>query len=43
MWRAFMIVKYIEMSLKYFKALFANIFNQKREKRHIICKRKDWP
>ena len=32
MWRAFMIVKYIEMSLKYFKALFANIFNQKEKK-----------
>ena len=27
-----MIVKYIETSLKYFKALFANIFNQKEKK-----------
>ena len=32
MWRACMIVKYIERSLKYFKALFANIFNQKEKK-----------
>ena len=33
MWRACMIVKYInERSLKYFKALFADIFNQKRKK-----------
>ena len=27
-----MIVKYIERSLKYFKTLFANIFNQKEKK-----------
>ena len=32
MWRACMIVKCIERSLKYFKALFANIFNQKEKK-----------
>ena len=32
MWRACMIVKYIERSLKYFKALFTAIFNQKKEK-----------
>ena len=32
MWRACMIVKYIERSLKYFKALFADIFNQKEKK-----------
>ena len=32
MWRACMIVKYIERSLKYFKALFADIFSQKEKK-----------
>ena len=32
MWRACMIVKYIERSLKYLKALFADIFNQKEKK-----------
>ena len=31
MWRACMIVKYNERLLKYFKALFAEIFNQKRK------------
>ena len=32
MWPACMIVKYNERLLKYFKALFADIFNQKRTK-----------
>ena len=36
MWRACMIVKNIERSLKYFKALFANIFNQKEKKIHYL-------
>ena len=39
MWRAWMIVKYNERSLKYFKALFAVIFNLKslsEKKRSII-------
>ena len=31
-----MIVKYNERSLKYFKALFADIFNQKRKKMHYL-------
>ena len=31
-----MIVKYNERSLKYFKALFAAIFNQKRKKMHYL-------
>ena len=36
MWRACMIVKYNERSLKYFKALFADIFNQKRKKMNYL-------
>ena len=36
MWRACVIVKYNERSLKYFKALFADIFNQKRKKMHYL-------
>ena len=31
-----MIVKYNGRSLKYFKALFADIFNQKRKKMHYL-------
>ena len=31
-----MIVKYVERYLKYFKALFADIFNQKRKKMHYL-------
>ena len=36
MWRACMIVKCNERSLKYFKVLFADIFNQKRKKMHYL-------
>ena len=37
MWRACMIIlKYNERSLKYFKALFADIFNQKGKKMHYL-------
>ena len=36
MWRACMIDEYNERSLKYFKALFADIFNQKRNKMHYL-------
>ena len=36
MWRACIIVKYNERSLKYFKALFADIFNQKRKKMNYL-------
>ena len=31
-----MIVEYNERLLKYFKALFADIFNQKRKKMHYL-------
>ena len=31
-----MLVKYNETSLKYFKALFADIFNQERKKMHYL-------
>ena len=36
MWRACMIVKCNERSLKYFKVLVADIFNQKRKKMHYL-------
>ena len=37
-----MIVKYNERSFRYFKALFAVIFNQKRKKKkHYLLR--DWP
>ena len=36
MGRASVIVKYNERSLKYFRALFADIFNQKRKKVHYL-------
>ena len=36
MWRACMIIKYNERLLKYFKALFADIFNQKGKKMHYL-------
>ena len=36
MWRACMIVKCNERSLKYFKVLFADIFNEKRKKMHYL-------
>ena len=36
MWRACMIVKCNERSLKYFKVLFVDIFNQKRKKMHYL-------
>ena len=36
MWRACMIVKYNKRLLKYFKALFADIFSQKRKKMHYL-------
>ena len=36
MWRACMIVKYNERLLKSFKALFADIFNQKSKKMHYL-------
>ena len=36
MWRACMIIKYNERSLKYFKALFADIFNQKGKNMHYL-------
>ena len=36
MWRACMVVKCNERSLKYFKVLFADIFNQKRKKMHYL-------
>ena len=41
--RACMIVKYNERSLKYFKALFADIFNQKRKRMHCLQTQKDSP
>ena len=34
--RACMIVKYNERLLRYFKTLFADIFNQKRKKMHYL-------
>ena len=36
MLRACMIVKYNKSLLKYFKALLADIFNQKRKKMHYL-------
>ena len=36
MWRACMIVEDNKRLLKYFKALFADIFNKKRKKLHYL-------
>ena len=36
MWRACMIIKWNERSLKYFKVLFAGMFNQKRKRMHYL-------
>ena len=36
MWRACMIVKYNKKVIEDFKALFADIFNQKRKKMHYL-------
>ena len=37
MWRACMVVKCNERSLKYFKVLFADIINQKRKKNALFA------